>query len=69
MLVPGKPFQPSLMFVGKARSLPERELVLVAPLGYAPALLANIRPDRKDWLEANTLAYLASMLRCLSQIF
>ncbi len=22
MLVPGKPFQPSLMFVGKAKSLP-----------------------------------------------
>jgi hypothetical protein len=42
-LVPGKPFQPSLMFVGKARSLPERDILLAAPLGYAPALLANIR--------------------------
>ncbi len=38
MLVLGKPFQPCLMFVGKAKSLLQRELLLGAPLGKARSL-------------------------------
>jgi hypothetical protein len=38
-----KPFQPSLMFVCKARSLPRVEHLKGVSLGYAPALPANIR--------------------------
>ena len=45
MFVSGKPFQPSLMFVDKARRLP----LSGAPeiLGNAPALPTNIRLGRK----------------------
>ncbi len=39
MFVPGKPLQPSLMFVGKAGAYPRGG----ASLGLAPALLMNIR--------------------------
>ncbi len=45
VLVPSKPFQPSLMFMGKAGSLPWSG----APesfIGLAPALVTNIRKLR-----------------------
>ncbi len=42
MFVLGRPFQPNIMFVGKARSLP----LSGAPERYSPAILANIRLDR-----------------------
>jgi len=50
MFVPGKPFQPSLMFASKAESYPsgarEKELHL--------ALHTNIRLDWKNVPETNT---------------
>ncbi len=49
MFVPSKPFQPSLMFVGKARGLPEWSTFL--------ALIQNIRLGWKDLPGTNTLAY------------
>ncbi len=51
--VPGKPFQPSLIFVGKAWAYPSK-----APLyGRLLALLTNIRLGWKGLLLENTLAY------------
>jgi hypothetical protein len=49
MFVPGRPFEPSLMFVGKAKSLP-----LNGALGKIPELLANIRLGWKGLLGTNT---------------
>jgi hypothetical protein len=43
VFVLGKPFQPSLMFVGKAGSLPKSRV----PKGYAQTLLTNLRLDLK----------------------
>jgi len=45
VIVPGKPFQPSLMFVGKARSLStlEREHLKDASLEKTLVLPVNIR--------------------------
>jgi hypothetical protein len=47
MFIPGRPFQPSLMFLGKVRSLPQSGATLGASHGQAPALLANIRLGEK----------------------
>ncbi len=44
-------------FVVKARSLPFNEAPKCATLGYAPALLANIRLDWKGLPGTNNLAY------------
>ncbi len=52
MFVPGKPSQPSLMFVGKARGLPRVEDLKGASLGWAPARLGW-----KGLHGTNTLAY------------
>ncbi len=57
MLVPGKPFQPSLMFVGKARSLPGVEHLNGASLSLAVALFAKIRISWNGLPRADTLAY------------
>jgi hypothetical protein len=43
MFVPVKPFQPSLMFVGKARVSPRVEPLKWSSLSQALALPANIR--------------------------
>jgi hypothetical protein len=48
---PGKAFQPSIMFAGKAR------VAWVTSLGSAVALLTNIRLDWKGLPGTNTLAY------------
>jgi hypothetical protein len=58
VFVPGKPFQPNLMFVGEARSLPksgasERALHSGRPRPY----IANIRLGWKGLPGTNTLAY------------
>ncbi len=57
MFVPGNPFQPSLMFVSKAREYSRVEHLKSASLDYALALLANIRLGWKSPLGTNTLAY------------
>jgi hypothetical protein len=51
VFVPGKPFQPSLMFVGKARAYPIVEHLKGASIGYA-------RLGWKGLQGTNTLAYL-----------
>jgi hypothetical protein len=48
--IPGKPFLPSLMFVGKARAYP-------SDANKAPALPANIRLGWKGLPGKNALAY------------
>jgi hypothetical protein len=53
VFVPGKPFQLSLMFVSKIRSLPKVERLKGALLGWAPALLAKIGLGEKDLPGAN----------------
>ncbi len=57
MFVTGKPFQPSLMFVGKAAAYPRVEHLKGAYLGKAPALVANIRLGRKGLPGTTTLVY------------
>ncbi len=57
MIVPGKLFKPSIMFVGKARAYPRVELLIGVSLGYALALSANIRLSMKGFLVINTIAY------------
>jgi hypothetical protein len=47
MFVTGRPFQPNLMFEGKARSLPRWDL----------PILTNIRLGWKGLQRTNTLAY------------
>ncbi len=44
MFVPGKPSQPSLMFVGKARSLPYSE----APINYGRKTFIQLALDNKS---------------------
>jgi hypothetical protein len=55
VFVPGKPFQPSLMFVGEAYDRVER--LKDASLRYDRALLANIRLGWTGLPGTNTLAY------------
>ncbi len=50
MLVPGKPFQPSLIIVGKDRGLPKR---VVPGVGLVLNLLTNNRLGWKDLPETN----------------
>jgi hypothetical protein len=50
IMIPGKPFLPSLMFVGKARAYP-------SDATKAPALPANIRLGWKGLPRTNALAY------------
>jgi hypothetical protein len=57
IFVPGNPFQPSLMFVSKAREYSRMEHLRGASIDYAMALLANIRLGWKSPLGTNTLAY------------
>ena len=57
MFVPSKPFQPSLIFVGKAGAYPSEQPFRCSTLGSAPALPANIRQGWKGLLGTNTLAY------------
>jgi hypothetical protein len=45
------------------------EHFLVSPLGYAPALLANIRLGQKGLSGTNTLAYLASSSMTEGKVF
>ncbi len=58
MFVPGKPFHPNLMFVGKAESLTQVEQLSVYPLlGKLLAFLAIIRLRLKNLQGPNSLAY------------
>ncbi len=64
MLVPGKPFQPDLIFVGKDRNLlkseaPERCFTYT---GYG--LTRNLRVGWISWSGTNTLAYLGTLINC-----
>ncbi len=52
MFVPGRPFQPSLMFVGKV--YPRVDPLNVAKLGMTLALPENIRLGWKGLPETNT---------------
>jgi hypothetical protein len=54
VFVLGKPFQPSLMFVGEARSLPYSGAPERCLTWEAPALPANIRLGGKGLLGTNT---------------
>ncbi len=56
-LVPGRPFQPCLMVLGKVRAYPRMKHLKGASLGQTPALFVNIRLDLKDLPVTNTLAY------------
>jgi hypothetical protein len=57
VLVPEKPFQPSLKFVGEARSLPYSGAPEKRFTQVALALPANIRLGWKGLPGTNTLAY------------
>jgi hypothetical protein len=57
VLVPGKPFQPSLMFAGMAKAYPRVEHLKCASLGEALDLPANIRLGWKCLPGTNILAY------------
>ena len=57
MFDPGKTYQPSLMFVVKARSIPKVGHIKGVALGFANRRLANIRLGRKGLPGTNTLAY------------
>ncbi len=52
VFVPGRPFQPCLIFVGKARSLPWSETP-----GYTLDLLKNVRLAWRNLPGTKTLAY------------
>ncbi len=54
---PGKPFQPSLMFVGEARSLPENGAPERCFTQVGSALPANIRLSWKGLPWTTALAY------------
>ncbi len=56
-LSPGKPLQPSLMFVGKAGAYPSGAPFSFSPLGRALGLTENIRLGWRGLLWTNTLAY------------
>jgi len=47
VVVLDKPFQPSLMFVGKAGAYPSESPLRCSTLGQAPALFVNLRLDWK----------------------
>ncbi len=56
VFVPGKPFQPSAMFVGKVRSQPwSGALMRGISLTLSPALPLNIRLEWKGLQVTNTL--------------
>jgi hypothetical protein len=55
VFVPGKSFQPSLMFVGKARAYPSEVPFRCPTLGLALALPTNIRLGWKGLPGTNTL--------------
>ncbi len=57
----GKHFQLTLLFVGKARSLPKSEVPGRSSLGYCLVLPTNIRVGRKGLPGTNTLAYLVQL--------
>ncbi len=57
MFVPGRPFQPSQIFEGKAMSLPKDG----APLWYAPALPVSISLGWKSLPWTNPLAYFENL--------
>jgi hypothetical protein len=57
MFVPGKPFQLSLMFVGKTGACPIEEPFRCSTLGKAPGLATNNRLDWNGLPGINTLAY------------
>jgi hypothetical protein len=56
-LTPGRPLQPSPMFVSKAGAYPSVEQQKSASLGKEPALPVNIRLGWKVPTGTNTLAY------------
>ncbi len=56
LFVHGKPFQPSLMFVGKGRSLPRVKQFKDALLGLALQSLESIKRE-ENLVGKNTLAY------------
>ncbi len=62
MFVPGKPSQPSLMFLVKARSYPRVEHLKSASLGQASAVPANIMLGWRDLTVTNTLAHYKNLL-------
>ncbi len=55
--VPGKSFQPGLMFAGKAGACPSEAPFRCSTLGCPLTLLPNIRLGWKDVPGTNTLAY------------
>ncbi len=57
MCVPGKPFQPSLMFVGEARSLPKIGASERCFIHVGTALPENIRLGWEGLPGTNTLTY------------
>ncbi len=61
MFDPGKLFQPSLMFAGKAEDYPSEAPFWCSTLGYAPALLTNIRLGWNALPGANVIAYFKNM--------
>jgi hypothetical protein len=63
--VSGRPFQSSLVFEEKARSLPRRG---GTPLRYASALEANITHGRKSLLKTNT-NFIAQSLVTKEKVF
>ncbi len=69
MFVPGRLFQTSPMFVGKARSLPKGAVLKGAKLGWAPALQTDFilvgwkGPTREQ--ECLSLAGFSRLVLCL----
>ncbi len=61
VFVLGKPFQSSLMFEGKARSVPKSGAPEGASLGKTLALLANIRLEWKGLSVTNILTCLTRL--------
>jgi hypothetical protein len=59
VFVPGRPFQPRLMFAGKARAYHSEAAFRYALLGKLQALVADIKQGWKDLPGINTLVYLA----------
>ncbi len=68
MFVPGKPFQPSLMFAGNARTLPRVEHLKVASLGWPLALPANIRLGWKGLPRTNKPSYYEYLLITVEKV-
>ncbi len=64
MFVPAKPFQPNLMFAGKARAYPSEAPFRCCILGYAPGLthkhktkLERLARDKHSRLLRNSVNY------------